>query len=46
LLEREIVSRYYFERGAVETTFKSDKELKAAIGVLHNQPEYKRILKM
>lgn len=46
LLEREIASRYYFERGAVETTFKSDKELKAAIDVLHNQSEYRKILKM
>jgi carboxyl-terminal processing protease len=46
LLEREIASRYYFERGAVETTFKNDKEIKAAIDLLHNQAEYKRILKI
>ncbi|HRG78360.1 MAG TPA: S41 family peptidase [Cyclobacteriaceae bacterium] len=46
LLEKEIVSRYYFERGSVETGFKYDQEVKAAIEVLHNQPEYKRILKI
>lgn len=46
LLEREIASRYYFERGAVETSFKNDKEIKAAIDVMHNQAEYKRILKI
>jgi carboxyl-terminal processing protease len=46
LLEREIASRYYFERGAVETTFKNDKEIKAAIDLLHNQAEYKHILKI
>ncbi|MCW5910664.1 MAG: PDZ domain-containing protein [Cyclobacteriaceae bacterium] len=46
LLEREIASRYYFERGAVEATFKYDKEIKAAMDVLRNQPEYKRILKI
>lgn len=46
LLEKEIVSRYYFEKGAVETGFKYDQEVKAAIEVLHNQPEYKRILKI
>jgi carboxyl-terminal processing protease len=46
LLEREISSRYYFERGAVETSFKNDKEIKAAIDVMHNQAEYKRILKI
>jgi carboxyl-terminal processing protease len=46
LLEKEIASRYYFEKGAVETGFKHDKEVKAAIEVLHNQTEYKRILKI
>ncbi len=46
LLEKEIVSRYYFEKGSVETGFKYDQEVKAAIEVLHNQPEYKRILKI
>mgnify|MGYP001048564483 CR=1 FL=1 len=46
LLEREIASRYYFERGAVETGFKNDKEIKTAIDVMRNQAEYKRILKI
>ncbi len=46
LLEKEIVSRYYFERGSVETGFKYDQEVKAANEVLHNQPDYKRILKI
>ncbi|MBX2917236.1 MAG: S41 family peptidase [Cyclobacteriaceae bacterium] len=46
LLEREIASRYYFERGAVEAGFKYDKEIKAAIDVMRNQAEYKRILKI
>ncbi len=46
LLEREIVARYYFEKGFVETGFKYDQEVKAAIDVLHNQSEYKKILKL
>jgi len=46
LLEREIVTRYYFEKGSVETGFKYDQEVKAAIDLLHNQPEYKKILKL
>ncbi len=46
LLEREIVSRYYFEKGTVETGFKYDQEVKAAMDVLHNQTEYKKILKL
>ncbi len=46
LLEREIVSRYYFEKGTVETGFKYDREVKAAMDILHNQTEYKKILKL
>lgn len=46
LLEREIVSRYYFEKGTVETGFKYDQEVKAAMDILHNQTEYKKILKL
>lgn len=45
-LEREIASRYYFEKGAVEVGFKSDNELKAAVAILNNQKEYKQILRM
>ncbi len=44
LIEREIVSRYYFEKGSVENSFKHDQEVKAAIQILHNQSEYKKIL--
>ncbi len=43
-LEEEIVSRYYYERGAVETGFKYDKEVKKAIEVLHSRTEYEKIL--
>lgn len=44
LLEEEIVSRYYFEKGSVENRLKNDQEIKKAIDVLHNQSEYKKIL--
>jgi carboxyl-terminal processing protease len=44
LLEEEIVSRYYFEKGVVETRFKNDNEVKKAMDVLRNQSEYKKIL--
>ncbi len=46
LLEEDIVARYYFEKGMVETRFKHDKEIKKAIDVLHNQGEYKKILNL
>jgi carboxyl-terminal processing protease len=44
LLEVEIVSRYYFEKGTVEARFKNDNEVKKAMDVLRNQSEYKKIL--
>ncbi len=44
LLEVEIVSRYYFEKGTVEARFKNDNEVKRAMDVLRNQSEYKKIL--
>lgn len=46
LLAQEIAIRYYFERGSVETKFRYDKELKAAIRLLNNPAEYKKILKI
>ncbi len=44
LLEEEIVSRYFLEKGSVEARFKNDVETKKAIEVLRNQAEYKKIL--
>ena len=44
LLEEEIASRYYFEKGTVEARFKNDNEVKKAMDVLRNQSEYKKIL--
>jgi carboxyl-terminal processing protease len=44
LLEEEIVSRYFLEKGGIETGFKYDQEVKRAIEVLHNSPEYKKVL--
>jgi carboxyl-terminal processing protease len=44
LLEEEIAARYYYEKGAIETRFKYDQEIKKAIQILHNQGEYKKIL--
>jgi carboxyl-terminal processing protease len=44
LLEEEIASRYYFERGYVEAVFKYDEEIKKAADLLHNPQQYKKIL--
>ena len=44
LLEEEIASRYYLERGVVEVGFKYDDEVKKAIEVLHNTALYQKTL--
>jgi carboxyl-terminal processing protease len=44
VLEEDIVSRYYLERGSVETGFKYDNEVKKAIEVLNNKVQYNKIL--
>jgi carboxyl-terminal processing protease len=43
-IEKEIISRYYYETGLVKYQLKNDPELIAAIKVLNNDKEYKSIL--
>ena len=45
LLMDEIVSRYYYDKGAIEASFKYDLVVKAAVEVLENEEKYQRILK-
>jgi len=44
MLEQEIVSRYYFESGMVETAFDDDEDILAAIKLLDNTEEYQKLL--
>jgi carboxyl-terminal processing protease len=44
LLNQEIVSRYYYEAGSIETSLRYDKQLKEAIRVLKNKQQYASIL--
>lgn len=44
LLEEEIVGRQFLERGSIEVGFKYDQDIKKAIELLHNAPQYKKIL--
>ncbi len=46
LLEREIVSRYYFEAGAAEVGFQYDDDVKQAVRLLRSAAEYQKILKL
>ncbi|MBS1490754.1 MAG: S41 family peptidase [Bacteroidetes bacterium] len=43
-LEQEIVSRYYFEKGATEFVISHDGEVAKAVSVLTNSALYKKIL--
>ena len=43
-LEEEIASRYYFQNGRLEASFKDDKELKESISLLNDDNRYKKIL--
>jgi len=45
LLESELITRYYYEKGRIEDSFKFDKELAAAAQVIQNKPEVLAILK-
>jgi len=45
ILESELITRYYYEKGRIEDSFKFDKELAAAAQVIQNKPEVLAILK-
>jgi carboxyl-terminal processing protease len=45
LLAHEIVSRYYFEKGAAEFTLSNDQEVQKAVAVLNDAAAYKKILR-
>lgn len=44
-LEEEIISRYYFEKGVIESTFNEDPKIQVAIEVLNDPSRYYEILK-
>lgn len=44
LLEEEIISRYYFQKGRMQASLKNDKEVRKAIECLLDQSQYTGIL--
>ncbi len=46
LLEEEIVSRYHLEKGGIETGFKYDQDIKKAVEIVHNLPQYRKLLNL
>ncbi|HAK79821.1 MAG TPA: peptidase S41 [Runella sp.] len=45
LLEREIVSHYYLQKGEREYVFRTDAEVKSALDLFKDMPRYEKILK-
>jgi carboxyl-terminal processing protease len=45
LIEDEIISRYFYEDGAIAWTIKNDGQLLKALEILNNNDEYNSILK-
>jgi carboxyl-terminal processing protease len=45
MLEHEIVSRFYYEKGAAEFTLSNDEEVKKSVSILNDQTGYKKILR-
>ncbi len=44
LIEKEIASRYYFQKGKIMMSLKNDIEIKEAVKVLNDNGKYKKIL--
>ncbi len=44
LLENEIVSRYYYLRGRIENSLKTDDELKKALNIIEQPTQYQALL--
>ena len=45
LIEDEIISRYFYEDGAIAWTIKKDEQVIKALEILNNKMEYSSILK-
>ena len=44
LIEKEIITRYYFQKGKVQQTLDDDTDIKEAISVLRDTKRYKTLL--
>ncbi len=45
LIEKEIASRYYFQKGRIQIGLRNDQEIKEALAVIKDQDRYKSLLK-
>lgn len=45
LIEKDIASRYYYQKGRIQVSLKNDQEIKEAISILGDEAKYKNLLK-
>jgi len=45
IIEKQIASRYFFQKGKIEVGLKNDEEIKKAIDLLNTPTEYNKVLK-
>jgi carboxyl-terminal processing protease len=45
LIEREIIRRYYFEKGSFEATFEDDPDIKESLKVFADRERFKKLLR-
>lgn len=43
-IEKEIVARYYFERGTIQTNLRNDDEIKSAVSLFNDAQKFKNLL--
>jgi len=44
MIEKEIVSRYYYQIGKIKIGLRNDKEIQDAVTLLHDEKEYNKVL--
>jgi carboxyl-terminal processing protease len=44
IIEKQIASRYYYQKGKIQVGLKNDKEIKEAVAVLNDTDRYKKLL--
>lgn len=45
LIEKEIIGRYYYQKGKIQIGLRNDKEIKEAISLMGDEAKYKDVLK-
>ena len=43
-IEKEIIARYYYERGTIQTNLRNDNEIKSAISLFNDTKKFKSFL--